>query len=65
MAVIGTCAAFVDMFMRRAVFEARLLDLASDLRNTAKELNARCDTQTQALKDFSNSVIRIQNKLGM
>jgi hypothetical protein len=58
MALLGTAAATVEMFMRRSVFETRLLDLAGDLRNTAKELN-------EELTKVKNDIIRLNNKNGL
>ena len=58
MALVAASGAFVEMFMRRSVFETRLLDMQGDLRNTAKEMN-------EELTKVKNDIIRLNNKNGL
>jgi hypothetical protein len=58
MAIGALVASEVEMFMRRVLFEERVMDLAVDLRNTAKELNGE-------LTKVKNDIIRLNNKNGL
>jgi hypothetical protein len=57
-AALAVFAATVEMFMRRVLFEERVMDLNATIHNIAKELGTE-------LTQVKNDIIRLNNKNGI
>jgi len=57
-ALVASAGAFVEMFMRRVLFEERVMDLNVTIHNIAKELGTE-------LTQVKNDIIRLNNKNGL